>query len=62
MILDINKVNIEDLPSILSDQFDKLKVLDDNVKNAVIKAEESKKEAENAQVKIGLFESSKKMQ
>lgn len=59
IILDINKVNIEDLPSILSDQVDKLKVLDTNVKNAVIKAEKAKKEAENAQVKIGLFESKK---
>ncbi|MEG0367732.1 MAG: hypothetical protein RR585_12905, partial [Coprobacillus sp.] len=60
IILDVNKVNIEELPSILSSQFDKLEVLEENVKKSVLMAIEAKNEAEYAQVKIGLFESTKK--
>lgn len=60
MILDISMVNAEELPFVLSDQFDKLTALESNVQKAVEMAIEAKSKAENAQVKIGLFDFSKK--
>lgn len=59
-ILDINIVDIEELPFVLSNQFDKLDELESNVQKAVEMAIEAKSKAENAQVKIGLFDFSKK--
>ncbi|AFS77513.1 hypothetical protein Curi_c04380 [Gottschalkia acidurici 9a] len=59
-VLDVSTVNHQELPSILTSQFDKLVVLETNVQKAVNMAVEAKNKAENAQVKIGLFDFSKK--
>ncbi len=59
-VIDMNTVSLEELPSVLSTQFDKLDILETNVQKAVNMALEAKEKAENAHVKIGLFDYSKK--
>lgn len=52
--------NILEDSAILTSQLDKLTILENNVQKAVNMAIEAKNKAENAQVKIGLFDYSKK--
>lgn len=59
-VIDVNTVEIKELPSIISTQFQKLDILETNVQKAVNMAREAKEKAENAQVDIGLFKYSKK--
>jgi hypothetical protein len=58
--IDINAVEVHELPSVLSSQFDKLAILETNVQKSVNMALEAKNKAEGAQVKIGLFDYSQK--
>lgn len=58
--IDINAVEVHELPSVLSSQFDKLAILETNVQKSVNMALEAKNKAEDAQVKIGLFDYSQK--
>lgn len=60
IVEDISKVNIENLPSVLSSQFDKLNLLQNNVEKSLNMAIEAKTKSEDAQVKMGLFDYSKK--
>lgn len=59
-VLDINTIKQEDLPVVLSSQFDKLTVLETNVQKAVKSAVKAKEKAQDAQVKMGIFNYSKK--
>ncbi|EKQ56198.1 MULTISPECIES: hypothetical protein [unclassified Clostridium] len=59
-VIDIRTIESQELPSVLSSQFDKLAILETNVQKAVNMAVEAKKKAETAQVKMGLFDYSKK--
>lgn len=59
-VIDIRTLESQELPSVLSSQFDKLAILETNVQKAVNMAAEAKKKAETAQVKMGLFDYSKK--
>lgn len=59
-ILDVSNVKEQALPSMLTSQFDKLSILEKNVKKTLNMAEEAKKKAENAEVKVGFFDHSKK--
>lgn len=59
-ITDISEIKLEGLPSIISSQFTKLSELDKKVKDAVDRANDAKNIVKNAQVKIGLFDYSKK--
>ena len=59
-VIDINTVEEQELPFVFSSQFDKLAILETNVQKAVNMAAEAKNKAKDAQVKIGLFDYSKK--
>lgn len=59
-VLDVSTVKQQELPSVLTSQFDKLVILETNVQKAVNMAVEAKNKAQSAQVKIGLFDYSKK--
>lgn len=60
IVEDISGVNIENLPSVLSSQFDKLNLLQYNVKKSLDMAIEAKIKSEDAHVKMGIFDYSKK--
>lgn len=59
-VIDMSTIEPQELSSILSTQFDKLDILESNVQKSVNMAVEAKNKAEDAQVKIGLFDYSKK--
>ena len=54
-ILDVNTVNENQLPTIISSQFSALTELENNVQKAVNMAAQAKRKAVNAQVSAGLF-------
>ena len=60
IVEDISGVNIENLPSVLSSQFDKLNLLQYNVEKSLDMAIEAKIKSEDAYVKMGIFDYSKK--
>ena len=60
IVEDISGVNIENLPSVLSSQFDKLNLLQYNVEKSLNMAIEAKIKSEDAHVKMGIFDWSKK--
>ena len=54
-MLDVTKVNENQLPTIISTQFDRLTELENNVQKAVNMAATAKEKAEEAKVSAGLF-------
>ena len=58
--IDIITIKLQELPSVLSTQFDKLALLEAKVQKSVNMAVEAKNKAKEAQVDIGLFRYSKK--
>lgn len=59
-VLDVSTVKQEDLPAVLSSQFDKLAILETNVQKAVNMAKKAENKAKDAQVEMGWFDYSKK--